>query len=153
MEKLPQKFIYPVILVMLFDFAFTFLGQSKGYWLNYSKVNEGSPLGFSLLSSHPLYFLLFCLFYLLLVIILMKKLPAFLASVFGLSLFLGHVWGSSSWLPRLFYKLGLYNPNNIFSHWYFSVGYFIFISLISVLIISKKDKLKKSHESKNIKKN
>jgi hypothetical protein len=87
---------------------------------------------------NPLFFLLFCAIYLLVVIILIKKTPLFIGATLALSLFLGHASASSAWVYSFFYKMGL--TSKMFSHWYITVGYFILLSLISVLIISKKKK-------------
>ncbi len=135
MRRIPKKFIYPVALVMVLDFLFTMIGQPSSYWANFSNVNEGSPLGFNLLRINPLFFLIFCAIYLLAMIILIRKLPLFIGATLALSLFLGHVWGSSSWVYTLFRKMGFAGGG--FSRWYLVVGYFILISIISVLIIIK----------------
>jgi len=135
MKRVPRKFIYPVALVMVLDFLFTMIGQPSSYWANFSNVNEGSPLGFTLLNINPFLFLLFCAIYLLAMIILIRKLPLIIGAVLGLSLFLGHAWGSSSWVYPLFRKMGFAGGG--FSRWYLAVGYFILISLITVLIIIK----------------
>ena len=137
MKRVPSKYIYPVALVMCLDFLFTMIGQPANYWTNYSYVNEGSPLGFNLLKINPIYFLTYCLLYLLAMIILIKKLPFKIGAILALSLFLGHCWGSSTWVYYLFQKMGFEMP--IFSHWYLTVGYLATISVISVLIVFGKN--------------
>ncbi|MCJ7804356.1 hypothetical protein MUP35_01290 [Patescibacteria group bacterium] len=135
MRRIPKKFIYPVALVMILDFLFTVIGQPSNYWTNFGNVDEGSPLGFNLLRIKPLFFLIFCAIYLLVMMILIRKSPLFIGATLGLSLFLGHVWGSSTWVYTLFHKMG-FNLRG-FSNWYLTVGYFILISLITVLIVTK----------------
>ena len=135
MKRVPRKFTYPVILVMVFDFLFTLIGQPTNYWINFSNVNEGSPLGFNLLKINPFFFLIFCAIYLLAMVILIRKLPLFVGATLALSLFLGHSWGSSTWVYHLFRKMGFILGG--FSDWYLTVGYFVLISLVSVLIIVK----------------
>jgi hypothetical protein len=138
MKRLPKEFTYPVALVMIIDFLITIVGQPKNYWNNFANVNEGSPIGFSLMKINPLFFLLFCAIYLLIAIISIKKLPLFLGATIALSLFLGHAYGSSTWVYYFFYRGGL--TSEMFSHWYITIGYFVLLSLFSVFIIFKKKK-------------
>lgn len=133
MKKDQFRLIAPVFLVMILDLIFTMVGQSESYWANYKTVNEGSPLGFSLLSFNPLTFIVFFLIYLAIVYFLLKKLPLLLKLVLGVSLFLGHAWGSSSWLYRFYVMLHL--PWNNFIYWYLTVGYFILVSFLAAIII------------------
>jgi hypothetical protein len=135
MRRFPKQFIYPVILVMVIDFIFTLIGQPASYWTNSSSVNEGSPLGVGLLTINPIYFLIFCIIYLLIIIFLIRKLPLFFGGILALSLFLGHSYGSGSWVYTLLHRLGFDLGN--FSQWYFTIGYFIVISIISVLMVRK----------------
>jgi len=138
MKRIPFKYIYPVILVMCLDFLFTMIGQPANYWTDFSYVNEGSPLGFNLLKINPFYFLIFCLIYLLAMVVLIKKLPFKIGAILALSLFLGHSWGSSSWVYYLFQKMGF--KMAMFFDWYLIVGYLAIISMISVfLIVGKND--------------
>lgn len=125
--------LIPIILVMLLDLIFTLLGQSKYYWQNFSLFNEASPLGVLLLSLHPGYFILFFVFYLLFVLFLTVNLKRPLNIIVAISFFLGHVWGSSSWVPNLFYQ---YVSINI-DRWYLTIGYFIIIAAISGFCINK----------------
>jgi len=125
--------LVPLILVMVLDLIFTLVGQSNYYWQNYSLFNEGSPLGASLLSLHPGYFIVFFIFYLLFVSFLLVNLKRPLNIIVALSFFLGHVWGSSSWVPSLVCR---YTSIYIDS-WYLIVGYFIIIAIISGICINK----------------
>lgn len=124
----------PVILVMILDLVFTMAGQPARYWQNYGSFSEGSPLGQTLMLN-PAYFILFFIFYLFFVILLASFLPRPFNIMIAIGFFLGHVWGSSTWLGTIFYKLtGDYFSGNI---WYLNVGYFIFIAVISGFCISK----------------
>lgn len=124
----------PVILVMILDLVFTMVGQSASYWQNYSFFNEGSPLG-QILMLNPIHFILFFIFYLLLIIFLVSFLPKPFNIIVAIGFFLGHVWGSSTWLGTIFYKLtGDYFTGNV---WYLNIGYFIFIAVISGICIDR----------------
>lgn len=125
--------LIPVIVVMVLDLIFTMVGQSNYYWQNYSLFNEASPLGALLLSLHPGYFILFFIFYLLFVLFLLVNLKRPLNIIAAVGFFLGHAWGSSSWIPILAYRYDLINVNN----WYLTIGYFIIIAIISGLCINK----------------
>jgi len=124
----------PLILVMVLDLAFTMGGQSAYYWKDYRYFNEGSPLG-QFLMLNPYFFILFFIFYLLFVFILINILPKPFNIMVAIGFFLGHVWGSSTWLETIFYRLtGISFAGNV---WYLNVGYFIFIAIISGFCISK----------------
>lgn len=124
----------PLILVMLFDLVFTLVGQPEIYWESYIFVSEGSPLGYSLLSIHPGIFILFYIFYFLFVLFLVANLKRPFNIMVAIGFFLGHSWGSVSWVPRIFSFL----PNlGFYSNWYYTIGYFIFLAIISGLFIKK----------------
>jgi len=116
------------------------IGQPANYWTDFNYVKEGSPIGFNLLKINPTYFLIFCLLYLIAMVILIKKLPFKIGSILALSLFLGHSWGSSSWVYHLFQKMGF--ETTTFSHWYLTISYLTIISIISVFIIFRKNNIK-----------
>jgi hypothetical protein len=121
--------VAPVIFVMLLDLFFTFWGQPEIYWQNFSFFSEGSPLG-QFLMLNPLYFFVFFAFYLVFVTVLTGVLPRPLNFIVALSFYLGHIWGSSSWLDTIFYKLtGIMITGSIY--WYLNVGYLIIISIVS----------------------
>ncbi|MDD5145321.1 MAG: hypothetical protein PHF44_00510 [Candidatus Pacebacteria bacterium] len=127
----------PVILVMLFDLVFTLVGQPKMYWkFSYEFFNEGSPLGEILLGHHPVIFILFFAAYMFFVLFLTTNLKRPFNIIFAMGFFLGHAWGSSSWVPGIAGKLfQIKNPAYI-NDWYFIIGYFIFISIISGICIN-----------------
>lgn len=127
MKKLPLQFIFPVLIVMFIDCLFTLIGQDKSYWINPMTVNEGSPSGFALLSQGPLFFIIPFIFYMLVVFFTLKKTNINFTIPFALLLFIGHSWGSSTWLSRLF------NYNNQFDLWYITIFYFLIISIITSL--------------------
>ena len=135
----------PIILVMILDLVFTLLGQPPSYWQNYNLFNEGSPLGIILLSIHPAYLILFFILYLLFVLFLITNLKKPLKIIVALSFFLGHIWGSVSWIPVL-----LYNFSQIqIDGWYLSIGYFIIISIVSGFCINKWLKTKNEQQKTN----
>lgn len=119
---------------MILDLTFTLVGQPAYYWQDYELFSEGSPLGPLLLSYHPGYFILFFVFYLPFVLLLATNLKKPFNIIVAISFFLGHTWGSASWLPRIFYKLvGIYVLNN----WYLLIGYFVIIAIISGFCINQ----------------
>jgi len=128
--------IYPILLVILLDVIFTLLGQPPQYWQSYSLVREGSPLGVSFLQASPFIFVLFMLAYTCLIVFLLKKLPRFWSLILGLTVYSGHLYGSGTWIYVLYLKSRL--PDSPFAHWYLTIGYYIIISFISVLIVYKK---------------
>lgn len=126
--------LFPLILVMLLDLIFTLVGQPEIYWQKYIFVEEGSPLGHSLLSFHPGYFILFFIIYLLFVLFLVTNLTRPLNIMVAIGFFLGHSWGSASWVPEIFAflpSLGLY------SNWYYTIFYFILLAIITGICISE----------------
>ncbi len=126
-------FIVPVVLVMALDLIFTLAGQSEYYWQNYGLFNEGGPLGASLLVLHPGYFILFFIFYLLFVSFLIINLKRPLNIIVALSFFLGHAWGSSTWVPSLAHRyITVYIDS-----WYLTIGYFIIIAAIAGFCLNK----------------
>ena len=130
----------PLALVMLLDMVFTLVGQPDYYWQNYQLFNEGSPLGQSLMLN-PAYFLLFFAFYIPFVLFLTVNLRRPFNIIVYLVFFLGHAWGSSSWVPSMFYKAtGIYPTEN----WYLIIGYFATVAVISGFCINKWLKLWKS---------
>jgi len=125
--------ISPVIMVILLDVIFTLVGQPKSYWQNYTLFNEGSPLGQILMLS-PIYFISFMIVYIVLISILIVNLKRPFNIMIGIGFFLGHFWGSSTWLYIIIKKLtGIYIMND----WYLVVGYIIVISIISGFCINK----------------
>ncbi|OHA88477.1 MAG: hypothetical protein A2653_00510 [Candidatus Zambryskibacteria bacterium RIFCSPHIGHO2_01_FULL_43_25] len=140
MKKLPRQVTIPVLMVMILDGLFTLVGQPAGYWNNPSLVREGSPLGFSLLLHNPFFFILFFIIYLTVVYWGLKKLPIVISLPGAIALFLGHVWGSSSWLSVLYRKFGFEIFD--FYNWWLSISYFVVIAIITSLFILRVDKLK-----------
>jgi hypothetical protein len=123
----------PLILVMVLDAVFTLAGQSEYYWQNYSLFNESSPLGQTLMLN-PAYFILFFILYLPFVLFLATNLKKPFNIMIAIGFFLGHAWGSASWVPTIFHRLtGVYTTEE----WWLTVGYFIVIAAISGLSIDK----------------
>lgn len=128
----------PVILVMLFDFIFTLVGQPEIYWtVSYELFNEGSPLGPILFGYHPGIFVLFFTLYLLFVLFLSTNLKRPLNIMVAIGFFLGHAWGSSSWLSTLVLRFASFETYVSFNEWYLAIGYFIVIAIISGICINK----------------
>ncbi len=123
------------------------VGQPKNYWTDYSFLSEVSPLGHILLLIGPEYFIVAFLCYLLSVYILtlpqyLPKKISFLRSVVIITLFLGHAWGSSTWLGTLVFRLFSIELNDWYSEWYLKTGYFIFIAIVTTLCLHNKFELK-----------
>lgn len=107
------------IIPAIFDLIFTLLGQPQIYWQNYKAVSEGSPGGQFLLSIHPVAFVAAFVVYLILVSMILKKWKNSYTYILGIAFFVGHAWGSSSWISILFHS----------SNWYVMIGYFIVIAV------------------------
>ncbi len=128
----------PVILVMIFDFLFPLIGQPEIYWtVGYAFNNEGSPLGELLLGYHPEIFAVFFAFYLSLVLFLSANLKRPFNIMVAVGFFLGHAWGSASWIPLIVLRFSSYQTYADFNEWYATVAYFIVIAVISGFCISK----------------
>ena len=123
----------PLMLAMLLDGIFTLIGQPDAYWQNHTLFNEGSPLG-QILMLNPLYFIFFFIVYLVLVAILTTNLKRPFNIMVWLGFFIGHVWGASTWVYRIFTDLtDIYTVSN----WYLIVGYIIIISVVAGIFINK----------------
>lgn len=100
-----RNFALLISIPSLLDGVLTLTGQDPAYWTDYSKYNEGNPLGALALGVHPLLYLavalgwtaiLFCITYFL------SKKPSL---AFGLFWFIIHTINFSLWIP---YNLHLY---------------------------------------------
>ena len=66
----------PVILTCLMDVAITLSGQPAAYWISsYRVVNEANPVSYWFLTMHPLAFVLYSIYVLLIVSLLIIALP------------------------------------------------------------------------------
>jgi len=132
----PNIFILiPIILVMVFDFVFTLVGQSSSYWKNYNLVNEGDPFARFLLVSHWSYFFIGSFVYLVFIIFLLAKLKRPFNIIIAVAVFTIHVWASSTWLTTIYSKIiGDYTYS---TEWCLLIGYFIFLGLITGFFIDK----------------
>ena len=135
MRRFPKLLIAPVILIVLLDLAFTLIGQPKQYWQDFSKLNEGSPLGVVTLSQNPRFFVAFILIYISLIYILLRKLPLFLSVFLAISFYLGHVYGSSTWVYIVFKKISKSAYHYEFISWYITVGYIVMVSFATSLFV------------------
>lgn len=140
-SKLNILILTPLILVMVLDLVFTLAGQPESYWQgNYLHFNEASPLGALLLPIHPAYFVLSFAFYIPFVLFLATNLARPLNIMVAIGFFLGHSWGSSSWVPIVFYKVTkVYTTDT----WYLIIGYLIIIAIISGFCVNKWLKINK----------
>jgi len=137
MKKFPKFLITPVIGVVFLDVLFTLIGQPQQYWQDFSKLREGSPLGVAILSQNPWFFVAFMLIYAYFICLILRKLPLFLSIFAAISFYLGHVYGSATWVYTVFRKLtNVVNPQKFIS-WYVVVGYLVSVSFITSLFIIK----------------
>ena len=126
----------PLILVMVLDLIFTTIGQPERYWQNYNFFNELNPIGQILLSAGPVYWILISILYIVFVLFLIANLRKPFNIMVATAFFLGHAWGSASWITEIFYKFFHTEIN----YWYANIIYFIIIAIISGFCISKKVK-------------
>ena len=127
--KMPTLLILgPVVLVMILDLVFTLVGQPEAYWQNFQFFNEASPIGQKLLMTHPIFFILSFIFYTVFVLFLIVNLKRPLNIILALSAFLGHSWGSSSWVPKIFFNLTGFQ---LINNYYLILSYFILIAVFS----------------------
>lgn len=126
----------PLILVMVLDLIFTIVGQPEDYWQNYSFFNELNPIGQILLSVGPIYWILVSILYIVFVLFLIANLPRPFNIMAAIAFFLGHAWGSASWVVEIIYKFFLVEVN----YWSANIIYFIIIAIISGFCISKRFK-------------
>lgn len=116
-------FMATVLLVMILDEVATLLGQSSEYWTDHSQFNEAFP--FSWIVKGPWWFTLQGAAYAVGVMLLLYFLPKKFSLYLGLLAFIGHAWGSSSWIWRLLTKFNFF-PD----HWYWaSLIYFALIAI------------------------
>ena len=120
------KFV-PLVVVMLFDLAFTLLGQPDEYWDDHDLCDEANRIGNTVLSAGPGYFVLLFILYVFSIVFLVRKLPKIFGVFVAVAVFLAHTWGSASWLlvvsPYFF-------PMEI-EEWALYGGYFLAITMIS----------------------
>lgn len=122
----------PLILVMFLDLIFTTIGQPEYYWQDHNFFNELNPIGQMLLSAGPIYWILISILYIALVLFLIANLPRPFNIMMAITFFLGHAWGSASWVTEIFYKFFLIE----IGYWYANIIYFIVIAIISGFCIS-----------------
>lgn len=119
--------VFPLVLVMVLDLAFTLIGQSQDYWRNFQLFNEANPFAAFLLSHNPALFVLYFCVYIFIVLLLVVNSEKPFNITLYIFFFLIHSWGSSSWLSELFFSY----QANYANDWYLNIGYFILISLAS----------------------
>lgn len=119
--------------VMFLDLLFTLWFQPDHYWIDHTGCEERNPIGNAILSAHPNWFIVLFCFWLSLILFLVTKLPKpynFIVTALAL---LGHAWGSSSWLHRLWSNYIYVEIND----WYLRTVYCGVITAIMVLCIAK----------------
>ena len=109
-----NPFILAVLVPLIFDHVITVLGQPSEYWKDFSFAQEGSPARF-LLAQHPAWFFLWGAAYAVLIVVLLRVLPKKAALPLGLLVYMGHAWGSATWIP---------------GSWYVFIAYFAILSLV-----------------------
>ncbi len=124
----------PLILVIGLDLIFTTIGQPEYYWQNHSFFNELNPISQILLSAGPVYWILISVLYTMLVLFLIANLPKPLNIMTAVAFFLGHAWGSASWVSEIIYKFFFVETN----YWFVNIIYFIIIAIISGFCLNKK---------------
>ncbi len=126
-----SKWVFvPLISVMGLDFCFTLVGQPNCYWEGlHNSCVETSPIGRAFLKAGPEYFISAYVVYVVIVCLMVGRLRDFIDTAFVMGLIMGHAWGSSTWLPNMFYTLFRFDlgPEDL---WYLHVGYFMFISIL-----------------------
>jgi hypothetical protein len=125
--------LIPLIMVMLLDLTFTMAGQPKIYWQDHSLFNEGSPLG-QVLMLDPFCFIAFFFFYIFFVLFLATNLKRPFNLIWGIGFYLGHVWGSSTWVSTIFYK---FTGLTAVSEWYITVGYCVILAALTGVFINQ----------------
>ena len=133
--------IVPLALIMGLDFWFTLIGQPEYYWQgNYNMCMEMSPVGKALLRTGPAYFIVAYILYATCVCLLVGRLHKFLDTAIIMWVLLGHVWGSTTWLPLLL-RRSLEVELSEESMWCFHMGYLGIIAMVwSVCFRIKKEK-------------
>jgi len=133
LSKKNFSILWPLILVMVLDLIFTLAGQPEIYWRNYKLYSESNPLAAFLLGKHPMLFILAYIFYLLFILVLSANLKRPFSFILIISVFLIHVWATTSWVPTLAYRL--FAPK--INWFYLSAAYLVFIGLVTGLNVSK----------------
>lgn len=133
----------PLILVMVFDFVFTSIGQPTEYWQDSGFVNEGNFIARYLLVKSYLYFTLTSFVYGFLVILLIIKTKRPINIIIAVSFFLIHSSASSSWPPTIFEKITGTYPADIYL--YLKFGYLAIVGIISGFCIDKWLKIKNDY--------
>src|SRR3989344_9253208 len=121
-----SRILLPLLIVMELDLVFTLLGQPSCYWDNPVECCEGCLIGKIILSRGPIFFIGFFVIYTLVSCILYKMLRKPYDNIVYMTLFLGHSWGSASWLQKLFINFLHCEINE----WYLNIGYFIVVGII-----------------------
>ncbi len=133
MRKIISKnpLFFALFLPALIDSLITLSGQDPSYWVNHATVNEGSPAFYFLIVSPWFYLLgtaLWFVFWYWAVKHLKEPLNLFAMFIFTI----GHSWGASTWIRRMFWESDFYQTNNrasIFTDWSLVIIFFALISL------------------------
>lgn len=90
----------PPLILCTFDGGLTLLGQSPGYWLDYSLVDELNPVGRWFLGLHPLAFAAALALWGVSFSVAITCLPQRAAFLASLGITLAHALGGATWLAR-----------------------------------------------------
>ncbi len=128
--KSKSIFVIAVLLPNVIDHIVTLLGQPSEYWQNYAKSNEAALI--TLLGHGPIIFIIGSIVYISILAFLLFKLPSKYSLPLGIFAFVGHAWGSASWIPGI-----LYSHNINANEWVVSLVYFLVLSIFLSLGIGK----------------
>lgn len=135
MSKQNLSIVWPLVLVMVLDLIFTLAGQPEIYWRNHKLYSESNPLAAFLLGKHPILFIFAYISYFFLILFLSANLKRPFSFILIISLFLIHVWATTSWVPTLAYRLF---SSQIKINWFYSsIAYLTFIGLVTGVGVNK----------------
>lgn len=117
-----MRLVWPMVLLLvaacLVDGIVTLWGQSPGYWARTILVNEADPLGRLVLILSPHTFTIGLIVWAVLLALLARRLPPWLAYPFWMAFFVGHLAGAASWMfPILFRRFYVDNDLLILTHY------------------------------------
>jgi len=95
----------PVILTCLMDVAVTLSGQPAAYWISsYRVVNEANPVSYWFLTMHPLAFVLYSIYILLIVSLLIIALPEIASKTISVFYTIGSAKAIYFWMVGTFHR-------------------------------------------------
>ena len=104
-EKSRLWLCLPVILTCLMDAAVTLSGQPAAYWTSsYRVVNEANPLSYWFLTMHPVVFVLYSIYVLLIVCLLIIALPEIASKTISVFYTIGSAKAIYYWMVGTLHK-------------------------------------------------